>query len=120
MIKAVFIDFYGTIVYEDGELVKKISHKICETGNAKDSSEVDSYWWNRFKMLFENSYGENFELQRVLETKSLMDTIEHFASTEDAVKLSNEMFEYWVKPPIFEESKQFLEECTVPVLASTS
>lgn len=115
MIKAVFIDFYGTIVYEDGELVKKISHKICETGNAKDSSEVDSYWWNRFKMLFENSYGENFELQRVLETKSLMDTIEHFASTEDAVKLSNEMFEYWIKPPIFEESKQFLEECPVPV-----
>lgn len=25
------------------------------------------------------------------------------------------MFEYWVKPPIFEEAKQFFKECPVPI-----
>lgn len=115
MIKAIFIDFYGTVVYEDGEVVSKISRLICETGNADSPSEVDAYWWNTFKTLFENSYGENFQTQRELEMKSLVDTIAHFASSEDGVKLSNEMFEYWVKPPIFEESKKFFEMCPVPV-----
>lgn len=54
MAKAVFADFYGTIVFEDGEKVTKISKRIYETGNAQSVSE-------------------------------------------DGIKLSNEMFEYWVK-----------------------
>lgn len=115
MIKAIFIDFYGTVVFEDGEIVSKISQMIYETGNAESVSQVDSYWWELFRTLFENSYGENFLLQRELETKSLVDTIQHFCSSEDGVVLSNEMFEYWVKPPIFEESKQFFRECPVPI-----
>ena len=115
MIKAIFIDFYGTVVYEDGENVSKISKMIYETGKAQSVSQVDSYWWNRFRTLFENSYGENFKTQRELETKSLIDTIEHFCSSVDGVNLSNEMFEYWIKPPIFEESKQFFQDCPVPI-----
>lgn len=115
MIKGIFIDFYGTIVYEDGEIVSKISQKIYETGNAESASQIDAYWWNRFKSLFENSYGENFQTQRALETKSLIDTIRHFKSPLDGLSLSEEMFEYWVKPPIFEESKQFFRECPVPI-----
>lgn len=115
MIKAIFIDFYGTAVYEDGEIVSKISKMIYETGNAKSVSQVDSYWWNSFRTLFENSYGENFQTQRELETKSLIDTIMHFCSSEDGERLSNEMFEYWVKPPIFEETKMFFQECPIPI-----
>ena len=115
MVKAVFADFYGTIVFEDGENVSKISNRIYETGNAQSVSEIGSYWWNRFQKLFENAYGENFRTQRELETQSLIDMIEHFGSSENGIKLSNEMFEYWVKPPIFEESKQFFDVCPVPV-----
>lgn len=115
MIKAIFIDFYGTVVYEDGEIVSKISKMIYETGNAQSVSQVDSYWWKRFRTLFENSYGGNFKTQRELETKSLIDTIEYFGSAEDGEKLSNEMFEFWVKPSIFEESKQFFRECPIPI-----
>lgn len=115
MVKAIFIDFYGTVVFEDGENVGKISNVIYETGQAESASQVGSYWWDVFKTLFENSYGENFRTQRELETQSLVDTIRHFGSSEDGVKLSNEMFEYWVKPPIFEEAKQFFKECPVPI-----
>ncbi len=115
MIKAIFIDFYGTIVFEDGEVVDKISKLIYETGNAQSVRQVDSYWWNSFRTLFENSYGEDFQTQRELETKSLIDTVAYFGSSVDCVKLSSEMFEYWIKPPIFEESKQFFQDCPVPI-----
>ena len=115
MVKAIFVDFYGTIVFEDGENVSRISDMIYKSGNAQSVSQIGSYWWESFKNLFENAYGENFRTQRELETESLIDTINHFASTEDGIRLSNEMFEYWVKPPIFEESKQFFQECPVPI-----
>ena len=36
MVKAVFLDFYGTIVHEDGEVIKKVSQEIFDTGKVKD------------------------------------------------------------------------------------
>lgn len=71
MIKAFFLDFYGTVVYEDGEIVKKISQLIYETGKADSPSEIDSFWWNDFQDLFSNSHGNNFQTQRELEKKSI-------------------------------------------------
>ena len=115
MIKAIFVDFYGTLVHEDGEVVEKISQIILNTGNAASTSEVDSFWWKDFQTMFMNAYGERFETQRALEEKSLQHTIEHFGSTADAKALSEEMFAHWVKPPIFEDTKPFFEECTLPI-----
>ena len=114
-VKAVFIDFYGTVVHEDGEVIKKISQEIFDTGNVGDKSEIGAYWWNEFQTGFLAAYGDNFETQRVLEYKSLTNTIQHFESNADARRLSNMMFEHWIKPPIFEESKQFFETCPVPI-----
>lgn len=115
MIKAVFIDFYGTVVHEDGEVIKKISQEIFDTGEVKNKSEIGSYWWNEFQTAFIAAYGDRFETQRKLEYESLKKTIQYFNSSADAEKLSNLMFEHWVKPPIFEESKQFFETCPVPI-----
>lgn len=115
MVKAFFLDFYGTVVYEDGEVVKKISQLIYETGKAESPSEVDSFWWKDFQNLFNNSYGNRFETQRVLEKKSIKHTLEKFASNENIDRLSNYMFEHWVKPPIFEESKKFFEVSPLPI-----
>lgn len=115
MVKAVFIDFYGTIVHEDGEVIKKVSQEIFDTGNVKDKSEIGAYWWNEFQTAFLSAYGSQFKTQRELEYQSLEKTIQHFNSTADAKKLSNLMFEHWVSPPIFEEAKQFFAVCPVPV-----
>ena len=115
MIKAVFVDFYGTVVYEDGEVIKRVEQEIFATGEAENTSEIGSYWWKEFQTAFHNAYGESFETQRKLEHDSLEKTIRHFGSSADAEALSNLMFAYWVKPPIFEEAKRFFELCPVPV-----
>ena len=114
-IKALFADFYGTIVHEDGEVIKKITDIIQKTGVVKDKSEVDSYWWKDLQTMFQNSYGDTFETQRALEEKSLEHTLAKFQSTANAKELSNLMFEHWIKPPIFEDSKEFFEKSLVPI-----
>lgn len=115
MIKAIFIDFYGTVVHEDGEVIKQISQEIFDTGKVNNKSEIGTYWWNEFQTAFISAYGENFQTQRELEYQSLDKTIKYFNSSADAEALSNLMFEHWVKPPIFEESKQFFETSPVPI-----
>lgn len=114
MIKAVFVDFYGTLVHEDGEVIKKVSQEIYDTGMVEDRSQIGTYWWKQFQTAFLNSYGENFQTQRKLEYDSLKKTIEHFQSSADAEKLSNRMFEHWIAPPIFEETKAFWEKVKLP------
>lgn len=114
-IKALFADFYGTIVHEDGEVIKKITDIIRKTGVVEDKSEIDSFWWKDFQTMFQNSYGDTFETQRALEEKSLEHTLVKFQSTANAKELSNLMFEHWIKPPIFEDSKEFFEKSPVPI-----
>ncbi|MBP3609958.1 MAG: HAD family hydrolase [Lachnospiraceae bacterium] len=115
MKKAIFLDFYGTVVFEDGENIRKISQIIFDTGEVDEISEIGAYWWDEFYRMFVNAYGENFRTQRDIELQSLTKTIEHFKSSADAEKLSNEMFDYWRQPPIFEESKKFFEQSPVPI-----
>ena len=115
MIKAFFIDFYGTIVHEDGEVIKKITKIICDTGKVDNPKDVDSFWWLDFQNMFLNSYGDSFETQRALESKSLEHTLERFSYDADASELSNMMFAHWIKPPIFEDSKEFFEKSPVPI-----
>ena len=114
-IKAFFVDFYGTIVHEDGEVIKKITDIICKTGRVEDPSEVDSFWWMDFQTMFMNSFDETFETQRTLEEKSLVHTLERFGSDVDAKELSNMMFAHWIKPPIFDDSKEFFDKSPLPV-----
>ena len=115
MVKAFFVDFYGTVVYEDGEIIKKITQIIYNTGNVEDKSEIGAFWWNDFQSMFTNSYGDKFETQRVLEKKSLEHTLEKFCSTANVDELSNYMFEHWIAPPIFEESKRFFSSSPIPI-----
>ncbi len=115
MIKAIFMDFYGTVVYEDGEVIKKITQEIYDTGRAVNKSEIDAYWWKEFQASFLTSYGDTFKTQRSLEYQSLLKTVQHFSSTADADKMSNMMFEYWTKPSIFAESKEFFQKSPLPI-----
>ena len=65
--------------------------------------------------MFQDSYGDTFETQRTLEERSLEHTLAKFHSDANAKELSNMMFEHWVKPPIFEDSKEFFEKSPLPV-----
>ncbi len=115
MIKAVFLDFYGTVVHEDGEVIKKITKIIMETGSVDAENRIGAFWWNEFQTMFMNAYGETFETQRALEYKSLEKTLREFKSNANPADLSEMMFAHWIKPPIFEESKEFFDTCPVPI-----
>lgn len=115
MVKAVFLDFYGTVVHEDGDVIRQITDIIYETGQTADQSEIGSFWWNEFQTMYMNSYGDRFETQRVLEEKSLGNTLKKFHSTADPVKLSRKMFAHWRRPPVFQDALEFFQSCPLPI-----
>lgn len=43
---AIFIDFYGTVVHEDGAVIEKITEEIYKTGTSRNRFEIGAFWWN--------------------------------------------------------------------------
>lgn len=64
MIKALFFDFYGTIVHEDGVVIDEITTIISNTGNGTNKLTIGSYWWKIFQELYMNSFGNRFKTQK--------------------------------------------------------
>ena len=114
MIKALFFDFYGTIVHEDGVVIDEITTIIGNTGDGTKKSIIGSYWWQIFQQSYMNAFGSGFKTQRELEIKSLEMTLRKFGSNASAEELSKKMFEHWRKPPIFEDAANFLALCDIP------
>lgn len=115
MIKAIFIDFYGTLVKEDTEVLNELTERIYNSGEAVEASAIGVYWWKNFQDLVNESYGENFITQRELEKIALERTLIKFKSDENLDELCNLMFSQWLQPPIFDDTKEFFEKCPVPV-----
>lgn len=65
MVKAIFLDFYGTVVFEDGEIVAKISQTLYEPGNAESVGEIGSYWWNRLRHYSRMLMGKTSERREI-------------------------------------------------------
>lgn len=40
MLKALFLDFYGTLVEEDGPVIQDICRRIAETGTGKNMQSI--------------------------------------------------------------------------------
>ncbi len=114
MIRAVFTDFYGTLVHEDGDIAKQICNEIFITGNALDSSQIGEYWQREFQELTGKAFGENFMTQREIERLSLIRTTENFHSSANAEELSEMLFAHWVRPPAFEDARDFFEHSPLP------
>ncbi|WP_416150062.1 HAD family hydrolase [Salipaludibacillus sp. HK11] len=115
-IKAIFLDFYGTVVHEDDEVITYICEQIKENSQTDATlAEIGGFWWGEFSGLFIESHGKNFTHQRILEETSLKSTLSHYRSSLDETKLSELMFNHWMNPPIFQDSIEFINQCTFPI-----
>lgn len=114
--KALFLDFYGTLVYEDGEIISRICERIRRMSPvSQDTKEIGSFWWKEFFSSCIDSFGANFRLQREIELASLRKTLQKFGCMDSAEDISEELFNYWSKPPIFEDTIQFLNKVNNPM-----
>jgi 2-haloacid dehalogenase/putative hydrolase of the HAD superfamily len=118
MIKAIFVDFYGTLVEEDDKIVSSIVNNIVNKSAIKNinRNDIGHFWWKEFVSLCNVYNGKNFKLQKEIEYISLKNTILKFESSINIEKELEKQFEYWKKPTIFSDSIYFLEKIQFPVI----
>lgn len=110
MIKAVLIDFYGTLVKESGPVVEKTLRRICSTGKEKNPITVLGFWWQCFDRQIKEANRGEFANQFTLALRAFEETVRFFEASEDSGVLCEWMIEQWAHPKPYPESRAFLEE----------
>ena len=114
--RAILLDFYGTVVEEDNVPISKICNEITQASHRRaKATEIASYWSHLFRELCNQSFGTGFQTQKELELLSLKQVLQHFEAVLDAEALSQNLYEYWMHPIIFPESKEALAKCHLPI-----
>ena len=118
MIKALFVDFYGTLVEEDDIIVSSIIENIVNNSDIKNINKKDigQYWWKEFVSLCNIHNGNNFLLQKEIEYISLNNTAKYFQSNININNELEKMFNYWKNPKIFTDTLLFLKKIKLPII----
>jgi 2-haloacid dehalogenase/putative hydrolase of the HAD superfamily len=116
MIKAFFVDFYGTVVHEDEEIVGQICAKIkVNSGTDALLDEIAAFWWQALAGLMDEHCGRRFLSQRETELLSLRKTLHHFHASFDENELCRPMFRHWQTSALFADAAHFLRQVKRPV-----
>lgn len=120
MRKAVFMDFYGTAVYENGPHSEEVIRRIFRAGNAQNPEEIVLYWWKEYGSFLQDCVGDNYRRQFDLALECLQRCLDKFEADLDAGELRDMMVKHWCCPPMYEDAKQFLESIREPVYFVTN
>lgn len=116
MIAGLLLDFYGTVVHEDDEIIAAICEEIAKASPATlEAREVARFWWATFSKECADRHGHTFRQQRDIERTSIARTLDEFGVALDPNLLSQSLFEHWRRPPIFDDAVAFLAGLHLPV-----
>ncbi len=115
MIKAVFIDYTGTTVKEDGEEIREVVRRVCQNSDLHDPQAVLALWWKLMKQYEENSCGENYLTEDEIVDKILQILTEQIHLKENLRELHELIRAFWVCAPAFPDAREFFDLCPVPI-----
>lgn len=120
MLKAIFMDFYGTVVYETSPSSIDVIRRIYTSGNADSIKEVTSYWWKTYKEQLAYANGANYKTQHDMALDNFRNITKHYNSNENPIKLLEQMEEHWRTAPAYDDAAEFMDKVAFPVYYVTN
>jgi 2-haloacid dehalogenase/putative hydrolase of the HAD superfamily len=114
--RAIFLDFYGTVVEEDVSILAEIYRLIADSSPQDVTpGDVSSVVSSEFRKVFYNRFGERFLVQRDLEIILMTRVINQFQADLESEALCEMLYDYWSHPDLFPETRKVMAGCTLPV-----
>lgn len=120
MIKAIFIDYTGTIIQEKGADIEEVVMRLWKNSTLETPKDTVKYWWSNLKKLEEKSYGDTFLTEDEIVDHLLDLLAREKGLTDDFSELHKLCQRFWMYAPVFEDVKEFFEKCEVPVYVITN
>jgi 2-haloacid dehalogenase/putative hydrolase of the HAD superfamily len=110
------LDFYGTVVHEDGPVIAGICERVAASvGHAVAADRVGRLWATAFASECGACFGARFKTQRAAARDSLARVLEEVRSSEDPELLCSSQFDFWQRPPLYDDAKEFLARVELPI-----
>ncbi|MBE6122148.1 MAG: HAD family hydrolase [Erysipelotrichaceae bacterium] len=119
MAKAVFLDYFGTILQEYGPDMQQMIAR-CAANSSADEGKLFTWWTKNLQNLEIASYGDNFITEEEICLKLLTMAEKEFGLRDDLAELRQIVISGWMYAPIFTDVKTFLEQCGRPVYIVTN
>lgn len=120
MVKAIFMDFYGTLVKEVGPTAIAVMQKVYDQGRADSLEAIGAAWFAAYAAKTRNITAENFRTQYDISLEIFQELLPRFKAALDPKSLNDMMVENWSHPPVYEGAKAFLEAQSLPVYLVTN
>ncbi|MGI6183565.1 MAG: HAD family hydrolase [Candidatus Fimadaptatus sp.] len=114
MIRALFCDFYGTLVRDDAPLVSATSAEVARSAGV-DAQRFEHAWRRAMSEACRRAHGDAFALQRDIERYTLEQTARSMGAQVDVDALCAPIFDYWSNPALREGARELLRDSPVPV-----
>ena len=113
-IKALFTDFYDTIVKDDSSLIKEFAMEISEITGI-NRKEINNFWWRTFHNYCSKSSGQDYKNQREIEELTVKSVINKFGINKNSDYFLNTIFKYWKNPVPYNDALFLLKKTSMPV-----
>ena len=115
MIKAVFVDYPGTIITQGGKDAEELVHRVCKNSDMKDPNEFLGYWWGMIKEYEESFEGTNYINEDEIVDKMLQRCAEEIHLQENLEELHILCQHFWMYAPLYDDVREFFEKCPYPI-----
>ena len=113
-IKALFTDFYDTIVKDDYSIIEDFASEISSlTGESQE--EINNFWLSTFHNRCDNSSGPSYKKQREIEEITVKSLIDKYKINKQADYFTNKIFSYWENPIPYSDALFMLNNTVIPV-----
>lgn len=113
VIRGLLLDFYGTVVEEDDEVIASICARAADSGLGAVTAEQVGAAWGR---AFQAAMGASpFRPQREIVVASLAEALSAAGCTADAAALCEDQVRFWRTAPLRPGTRAFLDSAEVPI-----
>lgn len=120
MLKAIFIDHMGTLVYEQSEYLESLIQKCVDHSIEKDPQKIAEMWYQKHDELLKQYNGENYKKEYDI-------ALEAFDAIKEEIQLEGDSHEYcdlltqhWMHTPAYDDTYDFFAQCPLPIYIITN
>ncbi len=115
MLKAVFLDYTGTIIKEGGPDMEKLAMRCYKNSKIESPRKMIAYWWELLKKYETESYGEHYKTEDEIVDQILETCREKIHLQDNLEELHRLCQRFWVHAPAFEDVQEFFAKCPLPI-----
>lgn len=115
MLKAVFLDYTGTIIEEGGADIQEMIMRICRNCDEKSPEKLVGLWWQMLKEKEEESYGDSYRTEDEIVDLLLEALVQKYHLKENLADLHTLVQRFWMYAPAFDDTKEFFSKCSLPI-----